>query len=211
MHVRLIILKQEETEEVNPMTKWLILLSLLFVNTVYANNTTVPKRNNFKPEHSKHEKRLHHKKVHTTHVKQTEVKRASQLERFTLSDSKIIAVMDKYNVNSSKQRAIIDAVNNAAKKHKISRTLIVAMIARESSFKQYAISSKGARGLLQIMPSHKISNPFNINTNIDKGVEILAKYIKESGNIYEGLARYGSSTEYVREVTTTLQQLHAMV
>ncbi len=94
--------------------------------------------------------------------------------------------------------------------------LVLALIHTESTFDQYAISSAGALGLMQIMPFWKLvigdkqDNLMNLQTNIRYGVTILNHYLeKEKGNLTRALARYNGSlgkTWYPRRVYNNLER-----
>jgi len=80
--------------------------------------------------------------------------------------------------------------------------LVLAVIDVESNFSQYAISSAGARGLMQVMPFwlKVIGKPgdslFRIQTNLRLGCTILKYYLeKEKGNLQAALKRYNGTTE----------------
>ena len=78
--------------------------------------------------------------------------------------------------------------------------LVLALIQVESNFDHFAISSAGARGLMQIMPFWKQEigrdedNLFDIDTNLRYGCTILAHYLEvEKGSLIRALARYNGS------------------
>ena len=78
--------------------------------------------------------------------------------------------------------------------------LVLAVIEVESNFNPFAISSAGARGLMQVMPFwlKEIGKPgdslFRIHTNLRYGCTILKYYLeKERGNLFHALARYNGS------------------
>ncbi len=78
--------------------------------------------------------------------------------------------------------------------------MILGLIEVESAFRQYAISSVGARGLMQVMPfwQRYIGKPehnlFDIRTNLRYGCTILRHYRNvEKGNIVRALARFNGS------------------
>lgn len=78
--------------------------------------------------------------------------------------------------------------------------LVMAVIDVESNFDPYAISSAGARGLMQVMPFwlNEIGKPgdslFHVRTNLRYGCTILKHYLrKEKGNLTKALARYNGS------------------
>lgn len=78
--------------------------------------------------------------------------------------------------------------------------LVLAVIEVESNFDQFAISSVGARGLMQVMPFWKKmigrsdDNLFRMRTNLRYGCTILKYYLdKEQGNLTRALGRYNGS------------------
>jgi hypothetical protein len=77
--------------------------------------------------------------------------------------------------------------------------LVLSIVTVESSFHQYAISDKGARGLMQVMPFwNKIvkqqSSLFDPQVNLRFGCSILRLYlIEEKGNLERALKRYNGS------------------
>jgi soluble lytic murein transglycosylase-like protein len=78
--------------------------------------------------------------------------------------------------------------------------LVLALIDVESNFDRFAISSAGARGLMQVMPFwlDEIGRPgddlFDIHTNLRFGCTILKLYLeRERGNRSKALARYNGS------------------
>lgn len=74
----------------------------------------------------------------------------------------------------------------ASKKHGVSFPLLKAIIKAESDFNPRAISRKGAKGLMQIMPVNikefKLKNPFDPWENIMVGT----RYFKQLLNRYNG-------------------------
>ncbi|MBW7956300.1 MAG: lytic transglycosylase domain-containing protein [Deltaproteobacteria bacterium] len=72
--------------------------------------------------------------------------------------------------------------------------LVAAIIKVESSANPFAVSSKGAQGLMQVMPFWKRElgvhgTLFDIDNNINVGCRILAENIRRWG-FEEGIARY---------------------
>lgn len=104
------------------------------------------------------------------------------------------------HIPEDERLAILRLVHNEASKFKLDPMLILALIDVESDFDQYAISSAGARGLMQVMPFWKdeIGKPddnlFDIHTNLRYGCAILSLYLeKEKSNMTLALARYNGS------------------
>ena len=88
-------------------------------------------------------------------------------------------------------------IKKAARKFNVSFSLIKAIIEVESGYNARAVSSKGARGLMQIMPSHfnelNISDPFEPFQNIMGGTRYLTKLMHQyKGNVAHALAAYNA-------------------
>jgi soluble lytic murein transglycosylase-like protein len=78
--------------------------------------------------------------------------------------------------------------------------LVMGLIQVESGFRKYAISSVGARGLMQVMPFWQRAigtsehNLFDMYTNLRFGCTILRHYLDiEKGDLYRALGRYNGS------------------
>ncbi len=108
----------------------------------------------------------------------------------------------------------VDGIHAASIKWNIPFNLIACIIMRESGFDKYAISSKGAKGCMQIMMgvhSDKLEErnlsedgALTISHNIDIGCEILFRYLKPDNNIFTALKRYvgGSHDTYATDILT---------
>ena len=85
-------------------------------------------------------------------------------------------------------------VNAAAARYGLNPALLNAVIQVESSGDPNAISSKGAQGLMQLMPataaSLGVTNPFDPAQNIDAGARYLSQMINQFGSVDAGLAAY---------------------
>lgn len=95
---------------------------------------------------------------------------------------------------------ILRMVHSEANKAGLDPLLVLALINVESDFDHYAISSAGARGLMQVMPfwkdeiGHPDDNLHDIDTNLRYGCAILSLYLdKEKNDMTLALARYNGS------------------
>lgn len=90
---------------------------------------------------------------------------------------------------------IENAVEQASKKYNVDANLIKAIIKVESDFNPNTVSSAGAKGLMQLMPENcrdlGVTEPFNIEQNIDAGTRHIKEYIDMfGGSIEMGLMAY---------------------
>lgn len=95
---------------------------------------------------------------------------------------------------------LLRLVHSEARRADLEPEWVLALIDIESRFNRFAISSAGARGLMQIMPfwleeiGHPEDNLFHIQTNLRLGCTILRYYLdREKGNLTRALARYNGS------------------
>lgn len=120
-----------------------------------------------------------------------------------------------------------DFIFSAAKRRNVNPLLVAAIVRAESAFDPSAVSSKGARGLMQIMPStgkrlgvaaHEL---FDAEINIEAGVSyleqlrarysddlqlILAAYNAGENAVkrYNGVPPYRETQEYIKRIYSFL-------
>lgn len=98
-------------------------------------------------------------------------------------------------------------ISELAKKYEIDFALVKAMIRAESGFNPNAISRKGAKGLMQLMPETalrmNVSNVFNPKENIEGGVRYL-KYLLSlfKNDLRLSLAAYNAGENIVSQLGT---------
>lgn len=142
----------------------------------------------------------------TSYNKATYAATSSSMKGFTTGDP----VIDSYIVDSSR-------------KYSIDPLLIYAQMHQESTFKQRAVSYKGASGLMQLMPATArrlgVTNIFDPKQNIEGGIKYMRMLLDMFGgdinlalagyNAGEGaVMRYGNqippfneTQEYVRRIS----------
>ncbi len=94
-------------------------------------------------------------------------------------------------------------IRGAAAKHQLDAALIRAVIHAESAFNPKAVSSKGALGLMQLMPAtmqqFQVNNGEEPAENIRAGTQYLAQLIREfQGDLTLALAAYNAGPGNVR-------------
>ena len=108
-------------------------------------------------------------------------------------------------VKDSKQ---FDAlIQEFSDKYQVDFALIKAMIRVESGFNPHAVSRKGAKGLMQLMPDTayrmNVSNVFNPRENIDGGTRYF-KYLLSlfNNDLRLSLAAYNAGENLISEIRT---------
>jgi hypothetical protein len=120
-----------------------------------------------------------------------------------------------------------DLIHTIAAEHGVDASLIKAIIRAESNFNQHAVSRKGARGLMQLMPGtagrYAVGNVFDPAENIRGGVRYLrtlqerfpgqlhlaiAAYNAGEGAVlrYNGIPPYAETRQYVARVLRLYDQ-----
>lgn len=96
-------------------------------------------------------------------------------------------------------------IEEFSRKYHVDFALIKAMIRAESGFNPLAVSRKGAKGLMQLMPETalrmNVANVFNPRENIDAGVRYF-KYLLSlfNNDIRLSLAAYNAGENIVSEL-----------
>jgi soluble lytic murein transglycosylase-like protein len=95
---------------------------------------------------------------------------------------------------------LLKTVHYEATRAGLDPQLVLGIIHVESGFKKYAVSTAGARGLMQVMPfwvnliGEGEHNLFHLRINIRYGCVILRHYLDiEKGDLYRALGRYNGS------------------
>lgn len=105
----------------------------------------------------------------------------------------------KYRVAPEPIAALVSEAYEQGKANKLDPTLILAIMAIESSFNPFAQSSVGAQGLMQVMTSVHTDKyetfggqhaAFDPVTNLKVGVKVLKECIARAGSVEGGLKYY---------------------
>ncbi|MCS6952029.1 MAG: lytic transglycosylase domain-containing protein [Bryobacteraceae bacterium] len=130
-------------------------------------------------------------------------------------------VAEKPRRASSRDAGVPGFVHDAAVRYNLDPLLVHALIEVESGYDPYAISPRGAEGLMQLIPGTArrlgVSNPFNFSENLLAGARhlrylldrfqdlrlALAAYNAGEGAVvrYGGIPPYAETRRYVEEVS----------
>jgi len=118
-------------------------------------------------------------------------------------------------------RTFAELIRATAERYGVDRRLVEAVVQAESAGNPTAVSPKGARGLMQLMPERAaelgVRDPFDPRENVDGGVRHLRELLQRFGGdvtlalaaynagegavrAYGGVPPYPETREYVRRV-----------
>jgi hypothetical protein len=112
-------------------------------------------------------------------------------------------------------------IDMACLEHGLDTELVVALIARESSFLPWAKSKADCVGLMQVNPrAHRDKckgysgvELYHIPVNVGIGCKILREYMDMSKSVDEALGRYmgcQGAVSYKRDILSTAAELYAL-
>lgn len=95
-------------------------------------------------------------------------------------------------------------VNDASGRYRLDPDLVTSVIKAESDFNAHAISSKGAQGLMQLMPGTAsqlgVPNAFDPRANVDGGSKYLRELLeKYNFDLIKALAAYNAGPQRVEK------------
>lgn len=117
--------------------------------------------------------------------------------------------------------SLASIINTTAEKYNLPPSLLSAVIQQESGFNPNAVSSAGAQGLMQLMPSTAqslgVSNAFDPAQNVDAGASYLRQLLNQFGGSvplalaaynagpgavskYQGVPPYAETQNYVQSI-----------
>ena len=164
--------------------------------------------------------------LHTTRLVQPESRNARPITAVVISPKNVpetvVTTRESVSAKSGLQPiGLNEAVDRIAAEHALSADLIHSIIQVESNYNRRAISSKGARGLMQLEPSTArrfgVADVFDPVDNVGGGVKYLTYLLNLYGGNYPlalaaynageaAVARYGGVPPY-RETQTYLYQV----
>jgi soluble lytic murein transglycosylase-like protein len=100
-------------------------------------------------------------------------------------------------------REVEPFIERQAARHGLDPRLVQAVIRAESDYDRWALSVKGAAGLMQLMPetarAYAVDDPYDPEANIAAGTAYLKRLVDEfDGSLELALAAYNAGAEAVR-------------
>ena len=127
----------------------------------------------------------------------------------------ILRVLEKHPTDLAEvtRKELAEVIYEEANRYQYDPKLILALIAIESSFQNWAVSEQGAKGLMQVMPyvAQSIANElgiewsgdrtlFNPYLNIKIGIYYLSTLIVDFKDLRIALTAYNYGPTYVRDL-----------
>ena len=104
----------------------------------------------------------------------------------------------------SSTRNLNDVVNSVSSQYHLDPDLVASVIRAESGFNPHAVSPKGARGLMQLMPKTAsqlgVPNAFDPQSNVQGGTRYLRELMERYNfDIVKALAAYNAGPQRVEQ------------
>ena len=112
-----------------------------------------------------------------------------------------------HKINQANKKRYSPDIQRIAKKYRLDPALIHAVISAESGYNPNAVSSKGAIGLMQLMPATARRfgvDPYNPVANITGGARYLRLLLNRFKNISLVLAAYNAGEGAVKRYRNTI-------
>jgi len=102
------------------------------------------------------------------------------------------------------QISVADAVTGSSQRYHLDPDLVNSVIRAESNFNPRAVSSKGAQGLMQLMPQTSsvlgVHNAFDPETNVEAGTRYLRELLERYNfDLIKALAAYNAGPQRVEQ------------
>ncbi|KAA3634488.1 MAG: lytic transglycosylase domain-containing protein [Proteobacteria bacterium] len=123
----------------------------------------------------------------------------------------------RYQISNPFYRCeLLRLIHREATRSGIAPELVMGVIQIESSFDRYAVSDRGARGLMQLMPfwikeiGHPTDDLFNPATNLRYGCRVLRNYLsRTNGELDRALGMYHGSVRTPHYANRVLDAMHS--
>jgi soluble lytic murein transglycosylase-like protein len=121
----------------------------------------------------------------------------------------VVAVVQEPKAPAAERTSLLkdsiysELIASAAQAHGVDPILVQALIQVESNYQPRAKSSKGAMGLMQIMPAtareYRVRNAYDPQSNLDAGIRKLKGLLEKWGDVALALAAYNAGEGAVQK------------
>jgi len=104
----------------------------------------------------------------------------------------------------SSPEEIREIIDQGAQRIGLDTKLVRAVVRKESAYNPCATSSKGAQGLMQLMPVTQlqfgVTNPYDARQNVDAGAKLLKQLLDQyGGDLAKALSAYNAGPTRVEQ------------
>lgn len=119
---------------------------------------------------------------------------------FTTDGAAVIALPEPAQLFRAPPEQVVQLIRESSARHAVPASIVEAVAWQESRFNHAAVSSKGARGVMQLLPTTASDlgvDPSDLRGNIDGGAAYLAQQLKRFGDVKLALAAYNAGPKAV--------------
>lgn len=119
---------------------------------------------------------------------------------FTADGATAIAPPESPQLFRPPPEQVVELIRESSARHAVPSSIVEAVAWQESRFNHTAVSSKGARGVMQLLPTTASDlgvDPSDLRGNIDGGAAYLAQQLKRFGDVKLALAAYNAGPKAV--------------
>ncbi|MDX1654917.1 MAG: lytic transglycosylase domain-containing protein [Candidatus Competibacteraceae bacterium] len=124
------------------------------------------------------------------------------------ADAQLPGFEPPHPINETNRSRYSSAIERAARRQRLDPALVHAVISAESGYNPRAVSSKGAMGLMQLMPAtarlYGVDDPFDPVANIEAGTRYLRRMVDRFKNLSLALAAYNAGPGAVARYRNTI-------
>lgn len=134
---------------------------------------------------------------------------SEQIERFESMESTVTPALARAPETTTSgmppaRESIKELITSTALRHQIDPDFVASVVKAESGFNPIAVSSKGAQGLMQLMPqtaaSLGVENALDPAANVEGGTKYLRQLLDQyDGDAVKALAAYNAGPERVEQ------------
>jgi soluble lytic murein transglycosylase-like protein len=187
------------------MSLWkTIACTLLLTSAVWAADLAVL-QNGYNIRHERREQRGDMTRLYTSSDPDSFVDvPTDQIDHFEPDTTPALPVSLAPTAPMAPTPTVTDVIQSASHQYRLDPDFLTSVISAESGFKTHAVSPKGAKGLMQLMPETAsnlgVSDPFDPAKNVDGGTRYLRELLERYNfDPIKALAAYNAGPHRVEQ------------